>query len=71
MIAYLILVHRYPEQFKRMFKAIYHPLNHYLVHVDKNSGDALSEDIQHFLSNYPNARTLKPEKALWGGLQSR
>ena len=24
MIAYLILVHRYPDQFKRLFKAIYH-----------------------------------------------
>ncbi|MEH6564401.1 MAG: beta-1,6-N-acetylglucosaminyltransferase [Halopseudomonas sp.] len=67
MIAYLILVHRYPEQFKRMFKAIYHPLNHYLIHIDKNSGSELSEDIQRFLSDYPNARTLKPEKALWGG----
>jgi hypothetical protein len=67
MIAYLILVHRYPEQFKRMFKAIYHPLNHYLVHVDKTSGKEISEDIQLFLKDYPNADILKPEKALWGG----
>ena len=29
MIAYLILVHRYPDQFKRLFKAIYHHSNHY------------------------------------------
>ena len=25
MIAYLILSHRYPNQFKRLFRAIYHP----------------------------------------------
>ena len=67
MIAYLILVHRYPGQFKRMFKAIYHPLNHYLIHIDKTSGHEISENIQHFLTSYPNASMLKPEKALWGG----
>jgi hypothetical protein len=67
MIAYLILVHRYPEQFKRMFKAIYHPLNHYLIHIDKTSELGIAENIQLFLQDYPNAATLKPEKALWGG----
>lgn len=30
-IAYFILVHRFPEQFKRLFKAIYHPENYYLI----------------------------------------
>ena len=67
MIAYLILVHRYPEQFKRMFKAIYHPLNHYLIHVDKSSSREISESIKIFLNDYPNADILEPEKASWGG----
>lgn len=42
MIAYLILVHRYPDQFKRLFRAIYHDSNHYLIHVDKRSGPSCS-----------------------------
>ncbi len=67
MIAYLILVHRYPNQFKRLFKAIYHPANHYLIHVDKRSGTGLQTEIQEFLSAYPNASLLKSEKAIWGG----
>lgn len=67
MIAYLILVHRYPDQFKRMFKAIYHPANHYLIHVDKRSGVELQAEIQDFLSGFPNASLLKSEKAIWGG----
>jgi hypothetical protein len=67
MIAYLILVHRYPNQFKRLFKAIYHPDNHYLIHVDKRSGTALHTDIQKFLAGFPNASLLKSEKAIWGG----
>jgi hypothetical protein len=67
MIAYLILVHRYPNQFKRLFKAIYHPSNHYLIHVDKRSGAGLHAEIRDFLSAYPNASLLKSEKAIWGG----
>jgi hypothetical protein len=49
MIAYLLLVHRYPEQFKRLFKAIYDRQNHYVVHVDKNSGAELASEIRAFL----------------------
>ncbi|MDI1296136.1 MAG: beta-1,6-N-acetylglucosaminyltransferase [bacterium] len=67
MIAYLILVHRYPEQFKRMFKAIYVPGNQYLVHVDKNSGTELAADIAEFLQPFANSAILPARKALWGG----
>ncbi|WP_091738046.1 beta-1,6-N-acetylglucosaminyltransferase [Phenylobacterium immobile] len=67
MIAYLILVHRYPEQFKRLFKAIYDPSNHYVVHVDKHSGPALANEVALFLSTYENAAILDSKPALWGG----
>lgn len=67
MIAYLILVHRYPQQFKRLFKVIYDPRNLYLVHVDKRSGAWLEADIQAFLDPYINAEVLEAKKMLWGG----
>lgn len=67
MIAYFILVHRYPEQFKRMFRAIYAPGNCYVVHVDKSSGPALQADIRAFLEPYQGAELLVPRNALWGG----
>lgn len=67
MIAYLILVHRFPEQFKRLFKAIHDPANHYLIHVDKNSGPDLEADIRGFVAAYPNADVLESKAALWGG----
>jgi hypothetical protein len=67
MIGYLILVHRYPDQFKRLFKAIYTSQNHYVVHVDKNSGADLEIQIQEFLRTYPNATMIRSEKAIWGG----
>ena len=66
-VAYLILVHRYPNQFKRLFRAIYHPANYYLVHVDKSSGVGLQTKIQDFLSRFANASLLKSQSILWGG----
>jgi hypothetical protein len=66
-IAYLILVHRFPEQFKRLFRAIYHPNNHYLISVDEKSGLAFFRDIEVFLSNFPNAHIVDSGKVVWGG----
>jgi hypothetical protein len=67
MIAYFLLVHRFPEQFKRMFKAIYAPGNIYLVHIDKNSGEAIAKDIAIFLSPYQGVEILPARAVLWGG----
>jgi len=67
MIAYLILVHRFPEQFKRMFQAIYVPENQYLIHVDQRSGPAMAADIAAFLAPYINVAILPSRKMLWGG----
>lgn len=67
LIAYLILVHRYPRQFKRLFRAIFHPANYYLVHVDKRSGVGLQTEIQDFLSSFANASLLKSQNTQWAG----
>ena len=62
-IAYLVLVHRYPEQFKRMFRAIHAPGNLYVVHVDENSGPAMEDDIRAFLEPYQGAEVLPARPA--------
>ncbi len=67
MIAYFIMVHRYPNQFKRLFKAIYHADNYYLVHVDKRSGAKMQSEIENFLSDFPNTSMLRSGNTLWGG----
>lgn len=67
MIGYFLLVHRYPEQFKRLFKAIYAPGNHYVVHIDKSSGADLAEQIAAFLAPYQHVEILEAKDALWGG----
>jgi hypothetical protein len=67
MIAYFLLVHRYPAQFKRLFQAIYAPGNQYVVHVDKSSGTELADKISEFLLPYQGVEVLEPQDALWGG----
>ncbi|MEZ2760190.1 beta-1,6-N-acetylglucosaminyltransferase [Providencia vermicola] len=67
MIAYFMLVHRYPSQFKRLFKSIYHEENYYLIHVDKRSDKRIYDEIGLFLTNYENASLLESKEAIWGG----
>jgi len=66
-IGYLILVHRFPEQFERMFRAIHDPANRYVVHVDANADPSVGAAIAAFLADYPNAAMLDSRPALWGG----
>jgi hypothetical protein len=66
-IAYFILVHRYPNQFKRLFRAIYDPGNHYLIHIDKRAGRGLYKELQNFLAKFPNAHLLASHNVVWGG----
>ena len=67
MIGYFLLIHRYPEQFKRLFKAIYAPGNQYVIHIDKSSGAVLADNIIAFLKPFQGVEVLKSQDALWGG----
>jgi hypothetical protein len=64
-IAYLILVHRFPEQFKTLFKSIYEQNNYYLIHIDKNSDISLHEDIKYFIKDYKNTYIMESENIVW------
>ncbi len=58
-IAYFILVHRFPEQFKRLFKAIYHPENHYLIQIDQEIDINTEKSVKTFLADYSSVYLLK------------
>jgi len=64
-IAYLILVHRLPKQFKRLFKSIYNPNNYYLIHIDKKAGKDLHKEVTNFLSDFENTYILESESIVW------
>lgn len=67
MIAYFMLVHRYPNQFKKLFKSIHHEKNYYVIHVDKRAGKKIFDEIDLFLSDYKNASLLESKETIWGG----
>jgi len=64
-IAYLILVHRLPKQFKRLFKSIYNPNNYYLIHIDKKASKDLHKEIKNFISDFENTFILESESIVW------
>lgn len=66
-IAYFLLVHRFPEQFKRLLRAIYAPGNQYVIHIDRSSGAAIAKDISAFIAPYQGVELLVAQDALWGG----
>lgn len=66
-IAYFILVHRFPEQFKRLFKAIFHPENYYLIHLDKKTSAGIYDEVVDFLQDYPHTYIMQSENIIWGG----
>lgn len=47
-IAYLILVHRLLNQFKKLFKEIYDSANFYLIHIDKKANQEIGKDVKDF-----------------------
>lgn len=66
-IAYFILVHRLPEQFKRLFNAIYEPTSYYLIHIDKKAVKEMGSEIRSFLNEYPNIFISESKNVVWGG----
>lgn len=66
-LAYFVLVHRYPEQFSKLFKAIYDPNNYYLIHIDKKADLAVKEFVQALLMEFDNTAILESQNVLWGG----
>lgn len=66
-IAYLILVHRLPKQFKRMFKSLYIPNNYYLIHIDKKADQKIHSEIKEFIKDFQNTYILESESIVWWG----
>jgi hypothetical protein len=66
-IGYLILVHKKPDQFARLFRAIYDRNHHYIVHVDKKSDQQVFEGVVEVISPYTNAILLPRVRVTYTG----
>lgn len=66
-IAYLLLVHRLPKQFLKLFQAIYTPENVYLIHVDNKTDKNIKTEVYEMIKKYSNVFILKSRNVIWGG----
>lgn len=66
-LAYVILVHRGYDQTVRLLKAIYHPDNWYVIHVDAKAPN-LKDSLVSFADSLPNVYVLTQSFDIgWGG----
>jgi hypothetical protein len=66
-IAYFIMVHDKPERFVTLFQKIYSRDQIYLIHIDRKAKAEVTEEIQLFLIQYPNAYILESMNIISGG----
>ena len=66
-IAYFILAHHKPRQFARLFDALYHPDDRFLVHVDRKSPLSVRDAIGRHVRDRPNVDLLPSRRITWGG----
>lgn len=66
-IAYFIMVHHKPEVFKAMFQKIYTRDQFYLIHIDRKAKGEFTDEIQMFLTKFPNVYILESINIVSGG----
>lgn len=66
-LAYLILTHHKPRQFARLFDALYHPADRFLIHVDRKAPLAIRDAIARHVRGKPNVHHLQSRRITWGG----
>lgn len=66
-IAYFIMVHHKPHVFKAMFQKIYTKDQFYLIHIDRKAQPAFTEEIQLYITKFPNVFILDSLNIVSGG----
>lgn len=68
-LAYHILAHKSPAQVARLFRAIYHPEDVFVLHFDRRAPAALHELGRELRARHPNVILQTPQRVLWSGPQ--
>lgn len=68
-LAFLILAHRQPAQVARLFAALHHPHDAFVLHFDRRAPAALHALGRELAARHPNVVVLPPRAIVWGGPQ--
>lgn len=66
-LAYLLMLHKDVELFKRLFRVIHDPADYYLIRVDRKSKAPYHQAVADFVRGYANTRQMESIKMVWGG----
>jgi hypothetical protein len=66
-LAFLILAHRAPTQVARLFAAMHHPEDTWVLHFDRRSPAALHALGARLAARHANVHVMAPRAILWGG----
>ncbi len=66
-IAYFIMIHHKPHVFKAMFQKIYTKDQFYFIHIDRKAQDSFTEEIQLYITQFPNVFILESLNIVSGG----
>jgi Core-2/I-Branching enzyme len=66
-LAYLILAHRSPAQVERLFRALYHSEDTFILHFDRRAPRALHELGKRLAADHSNVVVLPSRSVFWGG----
>ena len=68
-LAFLILAHRNPAQVARLFSALYHREDTFVLHFDSRASAELHTLGAHLDGGYPNVHLLPSRAIIWAGPQ--
>jgi hypothetical protein len=66
-LAYLILAHRQPPLVARLFAALHHPADTFVLHFDARAPAELHALGRRLAAAHRNVRLLRPRPIFWGG----
>ena len=69
-LAYIITAFKQPSQFARLMDTLWHPDDHFAVHVDAKSPAAVHRDFALVAQGRANIQFIAPVPVVWGGLTS-
>lgn len=66
-LAFLILAHKKPSQVERLFNALYHQEDFFVLHFDRQASTELHALGRQLATAHPNVRVLPAREIIWGG----
>jgi len=66
-ITYIITAYKQPSQVSRLINAIWHPDDHFAVHVDANTPAAIRQEFEAVARGRSNILFIPPRPVVWAG----